>query len=55
MLTQIAEQAATAALRADLREVVDAILAKRPELSWDAAVSSALHDLDLGEIEHDDD
>jgi hypothetical protein len=53
MLTQIAERAATATLPADLR--VEAELTRRPKMSWDAAVSNALHDPDLGEIERDDD
>jgi hypothetical protein len=49
MMPEIKKQAASATLPADLRRFVEAELARRPELPWDAAVSAVVRNLDVKE------
>jgi len=48
-MPEIKKQAASATLPADLRRFVEAELARRPELPWDAAVSAVVRNLDVKE------
>ena len=50
VLPRIEKQAASAKLPAELRHLIEAELQDHPELSWDAAVSKVVKDLDLGSL-----